>query len=81
MERITVRRTFAIGNFESITIEAVAEHADANYARILASKKVLELAQQEMIRIFNVRPQNVNNNPWDQVHLELHGLQAELETA
>ena len=81
MERVTVRRTFAIGNYETISFEAVAEHVDANYARLLATKKVLEMAQKDMIRIFNVRIQNVNNNPWDQVVLELNGLEVELQTA
>jgi hypothetical protein len=78
MQRITLRRTFAIGNFETLSFEAVGEDDDLNKARLKAAKMILELAQQEYIRIFNIRIQNINNSPWDQVAMELIGVNSEL---
>jgi len=80
MENVTIRRTFAIGNFESLCVEATAEGKTIEEARLLASKKVLELSKQEFIRIFSIRGQNINGNPWEQVVMELQGVEAELST-
>ena len=79
MEKVTLRRTINIGNYEGISFEAVGEHENINIARIIATKKIIYMAQQEMIRIFNVRVQNVTGNPWDQMAYELQGLNFELE--
>ena len=78
MERISIRRTFNIGNFESLSVEATAEADNIEHARLLASKQVLELAQQELVRIFNIRHHNINSSPWDQVLMELAGVKKEL---
>ena len=78
MQKIILRRTFNIGNFETLHIEAIGEDNDINRARLKASKAVLELAQQELIRILNIRVQNVNNSPWDQITMELNGVNSEL---
>lgn len=78
MHRITIRRTLSIGDYESLSIEATGEHADINRARLLASQQILNLAQAEMARIFNVRLQNVRNSPWDQVLIELNQVNAEI---
>jgi hypothetical protein len=79
MEKIVLRRTINIGNYETISFEASAEHEDLNIARILAVRKIIELAQQEMVRIFSIRVQNTTNSPWDQMVLELQGLNIELD--
>jgi hypothetical protein len=78
MHKVILRRAFNLGNFETLHIEATGEDNDLNQARLKAAKAVLELAQQEFVRIFNIRVQNINNNPWDQVALELNGINAEL---
>lgn len=78
MTKITLRRTFNIGDFETLSIEAVGEHQNPSVARLVASKQVLELAQQEMVRIFNLRAHNTKNSPWEQVNLELAGVSSEL---
>ena len=80
MHRITLRRTFNIGNYESISAEATGEHEDQNQARLLASKLVLEAVQQELIRILNIRASNVHSNPWDQVLMELNGVNSEFNS-
>ena len=80
MEKVVLRRTIYLGNYETLNFEAGAEHEDINMARILAMRKIIFMAQQEMVRIFNVRVQNVSNNPWDQMALELQGLNIELES-
>lgn len=78
MHKITIGRTFNIGNYESIKLEASAEHEDANTARLLASRTVIELVQMELIRIYNVRNNNLNYDPWIQTTMELAGLNTEL---
>ena len=78
MHKVILRRTLNIGNFESISAEAVGEHEDFEKARVIASKYVLETLKQELIRIFNIRIQNTHSNPWDQVNMELDGVNTEL---
>ena len=78
MTKVTIRRTFNIGDFETISIEASGEHENPTIARLLASKQILEFAQQEMVRIFNLRTRNTKNSPWEQVISELSGVSAEL---
>lgn len=78
METVIIRRTFWIGNYETFSIEASGQGTNINQARLLASKNVLELAQQEMIRIFGIRVQNTTSSPYDQVVLELTGINNEL---
>jgi hypothetical protein len=84
MDNIVIRRTFNLGNFESLSIErplvleGIGEAEDLNRARLLATKQILEAAQKEMIRIFNLRVQNITGNPYTQVELELAGIKAEL---
>jgi hypothetical protein len=78
MHKIVMRRTFNIGNFETVGAEAIGEHEDAEKARLIATKQVLEAIKQECIRIFNIRIQNTHSNPWEQVNMELDGVNAEL---
>ena len=78
MHKITLRRTLNIGNYETISAEAMGEHEDTQKARLIASKIVLETLQQELIRIFNIRIANTHSSPWDQVLMELDGINAEL---
>jgi hypothetical protein len=80
MTKIVVRRTFNIGNFETIAAEAIGEHEDPEKARLIAVKQVLETIKQECIRIFNIRIQNTHSNPWVQVNMELDGVNSELIT-
>lgn len=78
---IQIRRTFNLGNYESLTIEGIGDNPDPNIARLLATQQILWAAQQEMIRIFNIRTLNVHSSPWEQVQLELSGITAELNGA
>ena len=78
MERVTVRRCLSIGNYETVTIESAAEAETAEKARVLASKKVLELLKQELICTFGIGGQNLLSNPWDLVTMELSGIDQEL---
>jgi len=83
MHKLPVRRTFNIGNYESLSYEYVGEHEDLQKARLIASKVILEVAQQEMIRIFGVRASLMNSSPiekfvWNQVVMELNGVNTEL---
>ena len=78
MHKVILRRAFNLGNFETLHIEAIGEDDDFSKARLKAAKAVLELAQQEFVRIFNIRVQNLNNSPWDQVSMELNGVISEL---
>ena len=47
-------------------------------ARLIASKAILEVIQQELIRILNIRIANTHSSPWDQVTMELNGINSEL---
>ena len=81
--QIILRRAFNIGNFETLHVEAIGEDNDLNIARLKAAQLLLQLAQQELVRIFNVRTQNVNNDSrepliWNQISLELNGINIEL---
>ena len=78
MQTITLRRTFNIGDYESLSVETTAQHEDISVARLIATKQILEQAQQEMVRIFNIRVNNTLNSPWEQVLMELKGVRTEL---
>jgi len=85
MHKIALRRTFNIGNYESLSVEATGEHDDAKQARLIASRLILEAAQLEMIRIFHVRSttncsQSVEQLIWNHILLELNGVLAELNS-
>ena len=69
-----------MGNYESISVEASGEHDNINVARLIATRKALEIAYIEMARIFNVRVQNINSSPFDQVQYELAVIKSELGT-
>jgi len=82
--RELIRRTFALNNFESLTIEADAEDPNPIRARLLAAHSLLSKAEREMIRIFNVRKQHQTSSEYDgvvynQVLTELQWITAELE--
>ena len=49
-------------------------------ARLIASKAILEAIQQELIRILNIRGciAKTHSSPWDQVTMELAGINSEL---
>lgn len=78
MEIVTIRRTFSLGDFETLTIEATAEDSDLRKARLLASQKVLQMASDEMVRIFHYRMSSIDGNPYDKVQNELSGINQEL---
>jgi hypothetical protein len=89
MHKVLIKRTFNIGNFESISIEWTGEHEDIQKARLLANKQIIEIVQQDLIRIINVRAAagvttpliyDIQNHLWQQLTLELTGINAELNS-
>ncbi len=80
MASITIRRAFNLGNFETVSVEVTGEGVTLEEARLCANKDLLMSAQQEMTRIANARVGNVNNNPLDQVSLELQIINQQLST-
>ncbi|KKK53504.1 hypothetical protein LCGC14_3094130 [marine sediment metagenome] len=77
MERVVYRRTLNIGDYETLNFETIGEHENLNTARLIAVQRFLELAQQELIRIYNVKA-STNGSAWDRVNQELSGIQNEL---
>ena len=84
MARETIRRTFSINNFDSLTIEADGEDLNPVRARLLAVHSLLSKAESEMVRIFNVRKQHNTSSEYDgitysQIITELQWITTELE--
>jgi hypothetical protein len=77
MEKVVYRRTLNIGDYETLNFETIGEHEDLNTARLIAVQKFLELTQQELIRIYNVKV-TTNGSAWDRINNELSGIQQEL---
>jgi len=87
MHKLPIRRTFNIGNYESLSVEWTGEHEDIQQARLLANRQILEIVQQDLIRIVNTRAAagvttpllfDIQNHLWQQLSLELEGINREL---
>jgi len=87
MHKVTIKRTFNIGNFESLSLEWTGEHEDVNKARLLANRQILEIVQRDLIRIIHSREAagvttpiiyETQNHLWYQLSLELDGINQEL---
>lgn len=81
--RETVRRTFNINNFESLTIEGSSDDPDPHKAFLLANKDCLVKCQTAMVRIFNVRKGHGVSNDYDEISYsmitsEIQGIDYEL---
>ena len=61
----TVRRTFNINNYESLTYEGYAEHDNAEVAHLLAVYNLLNKVSESMLIIFDNRHQFSANSDHD----------------
>jgi len=61
----TVRRTFNINNFESLTLEGSGRSENPRMAVLLAERDCLVKAQASMVRIFNNRKLHEMSNDYD----------------
>jgi len=80
---VSMRRTFNINNYESLSIEGKGTHVDKDNARLLAAFDILAKAQAELIRIFNTRNTLHTSSEydlvtWKQIELEVNGIKTEL---
>jgi len=73
-ETVTIRRTFNIGGYETLAIEVSASGYTLEEANLQATNKVLQLAKIQLERVYENRIKNINNNPYDQIILELQSL-------
>ncbi len=71
MNEETVRRTFNVNNFESLTFEGTGRDENPKKAVLLAERDCLLKAQTSMVRIFNNRQQHQVGNEYDSISYSL----------
>jgi len=79
MDKVTIRRVFNLGNYETITVEAVGEDEGLEAARLKAVYLVLWMAGLEMNRINEMKKLNTTNDPVYQVQLEIQRVCQEIQ--
>lgn len=67
----TVRRTFNINNFESLTLEGSGRDENPRKALLFAERDCLTKAQATMVRIFNNRKAHDVANEYDGITYSL----------
>lgn len=85
MTEETIRRTFCLNNFESVTLEGRGRDENPKKAMLLAERDCLLKVQAVMVRVFNNRQQHQMANEYDPISYslvttELGWIEQELQT-